>query len=193
MLARAFTLLHEVLSTLERIWNVCTLVHAVWGIDRRNWRTGSREGGADPSSLGSSDRMRRNGLKLCRRRFRLAIRKNLFTKRVIKLLNRLPREVPETPCLEVFKICVDVCLGTRFGGGDGSVQFAAGLDDLKGLFQLKGLYDALIYLSGCPVLSQGLDSMILVGPFQIRRFYNYEIASGRWMILSPKWSITHPT
>ena len=38
------------------------------------------------------------------------IRKNFFTKRAIKHWNRLPREVVESPSLEVFKKHVDVAL-----------------------------------------------------------------------------------
>ena len=70
----------------------------------------------------------------------LDVRKRFFTKRMVVHWNMLPKEVVTTPSLTEFKKHLDNALRHR------------------------------VWFLGGPVWSQELDSMILVGPFQLRIF-----------------------
>ena len=68
------------------------------------------EAGVGLFSQVTSSRTRGDGLKLLHGSFRLASSKTFFTKSVVNHCKRLPREVVDSPSLEVFKSPGDVML-----------------------------------------------------------------------------------
>ena len=75
-----------------------------------SFSAGFFEAGVGLFSQVTSDSARGSGLKLCQGRFRLDSRKKLFTGRVVRYWNRLPRAMVELQFLEICKRFIDVAL-----------------------------------------------------------------------------------
>jgi len=108
---------HRRLAALPRGCEVCAQVpqgpgsHPAAGSGRAAGNGGRASVyGARLCSVVPSDRTRANGHKLKPGKFRLNMRKNFFTLRVTELWNRLPREVVESPSLEILKTRLDKVL-----------------------------------------------------------------------------------
>lgn len=78
------------------------------------------------------DRMGGNNLRLCQGRLRLDIRRNFFTEGIVRLWKGLPRELVESPALEILKKQLDVALHAVAGD---KVGINVGLNDLGDLPQ----------------------------------------------------------
>ena len=119
-----------------------------WGDLRASFKClkGSyRKEGDKHSSKICCDRTRGNGFKLKEGRFRLDTRKSgekkLFTVRVEKYWNKLPRDVLEAPSLEMLKARLDWALSTR--SSCRCPYSLQGMWIFKGPFQHKQFYDSM--------------------------------------------------
>ena len=71
---------------------------------------GHKDDMANLFSTVCGNRTRGNCHKLEHRKFHVNMQRNFFTVRVMEHWNRLPREVVDSPSLEIFKTCLDAYL-----------------------------------------------------------------------------------
>lgn len=67
-----------------------------------------------------------------------------INERVVKYWNKLPRELVESPSLEVLRIRVDVAHEIWFSGGLGIGGLMVGPNNLTDLFQTKKFYQSIL-------------------------------------------------
>ena len=88
---------HLRLFILEKTWLIGDIINAYKYVKGR-----CQENRVRLSSLVPNNRTRENGHKLEHRKFNLNLRKDFFTSRFTEHWHRLPREVVESPSLEIF-------------------------------------------------------------------------------------------